>query len=404
MTHFLIGIIYPPAKFSNKPMASNNGSISPSSSSFCDVNVTSDVADNNPLDKLPKERFWGGYDLYQWQGTWFSARIAHGAMAFQSNFQARDDDIIIASFMKTGSTWLKALCFSILNQPNIKGKVQDGTEHVDNGEKINGDNEKQGDEEMGEDPFAKNHPAFYVRTLEVQVYTQTPFPDLSEMASPRLLHTHLMYDTLPESIKKSSCRIVYITRNPKDTVVSLWHFLKSRMKPEQGPCPFDEEVVEGFCRGVVPSGPFFEHVVGYWKESQKNADKILFLKYEDLKRDPIGEVKKLAGFIGRPLKCDEEAEKVVKMCELKRLKSLDVNKTGVDPWVNMPNSTFFRRGVVGDWKNYFSADMASKVDKITESKLEGTGLGISSGSIEIEENENESENDSLQTERVEVAN
>ncbi|CAN1121352.1 Cytosolic sulfotransferase 5 [Linum perenne] len=363
-------------------MASNNGSLSPSSSSV----VTSEPGNNNSLDKLPKESFWGGYELYQWEGTWFSARIANGAIAFQSNFQARDDDIIITSFMKTGSTWLKALCFSILNTPigSTKIQVQNGTKHDDNAE----DQKKDEEEEICEDPFAKNHPAFYVRTLEVQVYTQTPFPDLSEMASPRLLHTHLMYHTLPESIKKSGCRIVYITRNPKDTIVSLWHFLKSRMKPEQGPCPFNEEVVEGFCRGVVPSGPFFKHVVGYWNESLKSPDKILFMKYEDLKRDPIGEVKKLAGFIGKPLESEEDVKKVVRMCDLERLKNLDVNKTGVDPWVNMPNSTFFRRGVVGDWKNYFTPEMADLVDRTTKSELEGIGLDIS-GFLDLEEKEGE---------------
>jgi hypothetical protein len=102
--------------------------------------------------------------------------------------------------------------------------------------------------------------------------------------------------------------------------------------------------------------------------------KILFLKYEELQRNPKEEVKRLASFLGKPFAEEEEVEEVIRRCNLERLKNLEVNKNGVDPWVGMSNSAFFRKGVVGDWKNILTPEMSERLDQITCMKLEGSGL------------------------------
>ncbi|GLT50050.1 hypothetical protein SLA2020_235620 [Shorea laevis] len=305
------------------------------------------------LDQLPLESYWD-IPLYQWNGFWYRAYHLEAALALRSQFKARPDDIILASPMKTGTTWLKALALSIMQR------------HCCGDENFH---------KADEDPLVKNHPAFYVQTLEVQVFTAKPPPDVSAMQSPRLFHTHLPYSELPDSIKESNCKIVYITRNPKDTLVSIWHFFNQLRTPEQGPYPF-ERAFECFCKGVSHFGPFFEHVLQYWKESLKNPERILFLKYEELKRDTKVKVKELASFLGRPFAKEEEVEDVVWKCSLERLKNLEVNKNGVDPWVGMKNSTYFRKGEVGDWKSMFTPEMRDKLDKITRLKLQGSGLNL----------------------------
>ncbi|KAL7242058.1 hypothetical protein ACSBR1_014602 [Camellia fascicularis] len=80
------------------------------------------------------------------------------------------------------------------------------------------------------------------------------------MASPRLFRTHISYSLLPQSIKTSSCKIVYITRDARDVSVSLWHFMNTKILPEQGPFLFDE-AFESFCNGVLLFGRFHEHVL-----------------------------------------------------------------------------------------------------------------------------------------------
>ena len=50
--------------------------------------------------------------------------------------------------------------------------------------------------------------------------------DTEESDSPRILNTHFPYRWLPRNHVKNGGKIVYTMRNPKDTYVSLYHFLK----------------------------------------------------------------------------------------------------------------------------------------------------------------------------------
>ncbi|KAE8663439.1 Detected protein of unknown function [Hibiscus syriacus] len=129
------------------------------------------------LAQFPMESFWD-IPLYQWEGFWYRSYHLQATMALRSHFSSRDDDIILASSMKTGTTWLKALCFSIVNSA------------------VDADNEtlsktNEDDHHHHPDPLVENHPAVYVQTLEVQVFTANPPPDVSSMKSPRLFHAHL---------------------------------------------------------------------------------------------------------------------------------------------------------------------------------------------------------------------
>ena len=54
--------------------------------------------------------------------------------------------------------------------------------------------------------------------------------------SPRVLATHLPYSLLPSSViseERSGCRIVYIFRDPKDSLVSYWMFTR-KAAPARG--------------------------------------------------------------------------------------------------------------------------------------------------------------------------
>ncbi|CAK9188053.1 unnamed protein product [Ilex paraguariensis] len=302
------------------------------------------------LQELPRERFWEAMDICKWEGFWFEPGLVKPAMTFRSSFEARCDDVLLASTMKTGTTWLKALCLCIMH------------------------NQCSNAEKEGEDILTKDSPHFHVQTVETTIYATKPHPDLHSMPSPRLFHSHLPYNLLPDSIKNSDCKIVYIARNPKDTLVSLWHFFNSILRPNQEPFPL-EKAVERFCNGVHQYGPFFDHVLQYWLESQKRPQKILFLKYEELKRDPKGQAKRLASFLGRPFTEEEQVDKVLWRCSFERLENLEVNKKGSVLYA-VPNSCYFRVGAVGDWKNYLTPEMEEMLNQTTLMKLQGSGLDL----------------------------
>ncbi|XP_010673229.1 cytosolic sulfotransferase 5 [Beta vulgaris subsp. vulgaris] len=318
---------------------------------------------------LPKATFIGS-KIMKYQGFWYHENQIQNILAFQSHYCARKSDLFVASFPKTGTTWLKSLLFAIVN------RVHYSTNHDQN-------------------PILANHPHELVYSLETDVYSNAfvyPRPHhLDELSSPRLLSTHLPYSSLPESIKTSGCKIVYITRNPLDTLVSLYHFSMKVMKKYFSmdvmkmilgmfyQTPSLEDFFEAFCEERIPFGPFFDHVAEYWKASSEQPDKVLFLKYEELKDDPILHVKRLAEFVGSPFTTEEESdgviEQIIEMCSIKNMKELEANKSGV---INklFEKQSYFRKGEVGDWTHYFTPPMVEKMKKIMDEKLEGTGLSF----------------------------
>ncbi|WJZ92124.1 hypothetical protein VitviT2T_011142 [Vitis vinifera] len=92
-----------------------------------------------------------------------------------------------------------------------------------------------------------------------------------------------------------------------------------------------------FCRGVESFGPYWDQVLEYRKMSRERPDKVLFLKYEDLKEDITTHIKRV-GII----------DEISRLCSLQSLKNLKVNKTRKHS-CGFKNSTHFRKGEVGDW-------------------------------------------------------
>lgn len=311
---------------------------------------------------LPKTMFLNKIELLKYQGFWylFYTNMLKSILMFQRHFQARDTDLIIASFPKTGTTWLKSILYSVVNR--FKHPIK-------------------------QSPLFSNHPHELVCRLEYDIYGDAfdyPRPHhLNELPSPRLFHTHLPYMTLPESIKVSGCRILYITRNPLDTLVSMMYFAMKPLKELAGEdveLPSIEDYFEDFCEGKFINGPFFEHVIEYWKQSLEQPKKVLFLKYEDLKKDPILHLKRVGEFVGMPFTQSEEREgvieEIIEFCSINNLKELEGNKSGVINKI-YDKKSYFRKGEVGDWTNHnITPAMVEKMKKLMQEKLEGTGLSF----------------------------
>ncbi|KAF4380447.1 hypothetical protein F8388_024740 [Cannabis sativa] len=270
------------------------------------------------ISELPKSISWlkDGVTLYQ--NCWFPTDDLPSVVSFQKQFKAKDEDIILASFPKTGTTWLKSLLFSILNRN--KHHIMDNDQH----------------------PLLTTNPHHLVSSLEHNIYAHHKPYDLATMSSPRLISTHIPYASLNNSIKyDSKSRIVYITRNPLDAIVSTWHFSTNghpggHSQHEWGM----EECVDMFCRGEACFGPFWDHALGYWK-----------------------------------VKANGVVEKILELCSFDKLKNLDVNKHG-QLWPKCDNKSFFRKGQVGDWANHLSPSMVERVNKIMKEKFNGSGLSF----------------------------
>ncbi|CAI9094697.1 OLC1v1030479C1 [Oldenlandia corymbosa var. corymbosa] len=306
--------------------------------------------------KLHKEKALG-YLLANYQGFWFDKQLLKGTITFQNHFQANDTDIILATLPKSGTTWLKALTFSIVN----RGKYQ-----------------------MEESPLLHTSPHQLIPFLETNMYKSGELPNdyLNSASCPRIFATHVPYQCLPSFILDdlANCRIIYLCRNLLDSFTSLLHFAK-----QNGFVPrFLEPVamhrcLKSFSGGKVLYGPYWDQIIGYWEASSKNPQKILFLKFEDLKRDINSSTRNIAEFLGCPFSAEEEkaglVEEICKLCSLESLMNMECNTKGeTEIRFVAKNSSFFRKGEVGDWVNCLTPSMAEKLQKVMEEKFHECGL------------------------------
>ncbi|CAO2830169.1 unnamed protein product [Amaranthus hypochondriacus] len=301
------------------------------------------------ISTLPKEKGWVASHLYKYQGFWHPSRQLQGVLTCQAHFQAHDTDIILTTSPKCGTTWLKALAYVIVNRKNSFPTQENH-------------------------PLLSYNPHDLVPFLELKVYVDNKVPNLTKIPSPRVFATHLPVESLPGSIKETGCKVVYLCRDPKDAFISLWHFA-NKLRPQHLGELSIEEAFDKFCKGVSLYGPFWDHVLSYWNYSLENPNKVLFLKYEDLKEEPKLYVKKLGEFWGCPFSMEEEKngviEDIIKLCSFDNLSNLNVNKNGKLS-SGEENKAFFRKGEVGDWVNYLSQEMIQKVDEISRSKFYDT--------------------------------
>ncbi|KAK7823800.1 flavonol sulfotransferase-like [Quercus suber] len=241
----------------------------------------------------------------------------------QDHFKPQPNQVILSSTLNSTITWLEALSFAIMT----RSSCDESTNPLLT--------------KMAHDlvPFLEFIVGSNVQTLDLDV---------------PLVATHVPYTSLPKSIINSCCKVVYICSDPKD----CYHRKSSAMEDLHL-----EDAFEFFCEGLSSYGPYWDHLLGYWRASLESPEKILFLKCEDLKNESIYWVKKMAQFMGYPFSFEKEEKGV-------NAKSLEVNKSGITQFraneLTAKNDTFFMKGKVGDWNNHLTLEMAMQLDQITK--------------------------------------
>ncbi|MFQ6637657.1 hypothetical protein Gotur_013970 [Gossypium turneri] len=140
------------------------------------------------ISTLPKGNSWGLPDhLYQYQGFWFTPLFLQGVMLAQQQFEAQPTDIILCSALRTGTAWLKSLTFATITRTSYDDSTT---------------------------PLLFKMPHDVVPFMELD---HAHFSANRHLGIP-LLATHAPYSFLPTSIIDSGCKIIYICRDPKDTL------------------------------------------------------------------------------------------------------------------------------------------------------------------------------------------
>jgi len=122
--------------------------------------------------------------------------------------------------------------------------------------------------------------------------------------------------------------------------------------------------------GTVDFGLWFDHVLEWWK--YRDAENILILKYEDMKKDHRGVVKKIAKFMGYDLK-EEVIDMIVEKSTFQSMKENPATHDFYNKF-RKPDADFFQKGVVGDWRSHFTPQQNVEFDTVYAGKMKGSGL------------------------------
>ncbi|CAG5131139.1 unnamed protein product [Candidula unifasciata] len=251
----------------------------------------------------------------------------------------RADDVITIGFPRSGNHWTFEIVSMILSQTT---------------------------------DFHKDH--FYSRILE---YLGCNVAEaVANIPSPRNLTTHCRIQYIPEEAIQNKTKLIYILRNPKDVLVSLYKFVCSLSHSGSEFNGGWEEFFELQMLGEFPWGYWFDHVLAV-EEFQKEHKEcpVFVLVYEKMKEDPVAEIDRLCKFLNQPTTLSGQIAEVTQFSRMKsELGRTKMSIQGSNHFKNGPDD-ILRKGIVGDWKNWFTVSQSEAFNELFENKMAKSKLG-----------------------------
>jgi len=234
-------------------------------------------------------------------GRALNRRKRRDRTSFERRFAYRADDLVLVSYPKSGSTWVRFILADVL----------------------------LGNGEVG---FLKvQH-----RLPEISASAAEHGVDFESLPSPRIIHTHAVY--VPE------CRtVVYILRDGRDVMVSFYF----HQRKFHG---FGGSFLE-FLEYARRLSEWDEHVDS-WIFNNPTLERVCVIRYEALLADTFHEMKKLLSF-GK-LKCsDDELRGAIERCSFENMQRIEKEKGLGYVGAGDTDIAFIRKGGSGHWRELF---------------------------------------------------
>ncbi len=259
--------------------------------------------------------------------------------------------IWIASYPKSGNTWLRALFSHYL----VADKSEFDINHL-LGEMI-ADSRDYFDDLIG-------LPSAQMSMRHIQDLTPIYHELLAKEFGPdRLVKTHQMCRKTskgqPFFSKASTKAAIYLVRNPLDAAISYAAFINKPIDEMIDLFNKPEAVVSRTSDHITHAMPYkLGNWSGHVKSWQDQTEiPVLIMRYEDLLADTISGFRKILEFTGFEVD-NKKLEQAVTACRFSALAKKE-EKSG---FVEMKNvGRFFRKGVVGDGKKSLTREQIAKI-------------------------------------------
>ncbi|KAL8566299.1 hypothetical protein ACOMHN_028956 [Nucella lapillus] len=254
-------------------------------------------------------------------------RFSPEVLADIHNVHLRDDDVILCSYPKNGCHWLW----------EMTRQLRAGTTDVEMVEK------------------------------EMFMLEFIPQDQLVTLPPQRTLNTHVLFHQLPQTVQDGKVKILLIYRNPKDVAVSYYnHHRKCHSYEYHG--EFSDYLPGLFLAGKIDNASYFSYIRDWEREMDSRTDLPVFvLSYEELQTDTLNKAKELAKFLESSAD-DATIQDIVDKCSL-----VSMRERKGDFWTAMYGEpVMYRKGTVGDWKNWFTVAQSQMMDQVIQKEMQGS--------------------------------
>ena len=280
-----------------------------------------------------------------------------------NDIEFRDDDIVISTYAKAGTTWVQQIVAQLLFNGAEGVEVADMSPWVD----------------------------LRVPPKAVKI------PMIESQTHRRFLKTHLPVDALVFSEK---AKYVYIGRDGRDVLWSMYnHHSKAndawyealndtpgRVGPpiERPSSSIAQYYHDWLDNDGYPWWPFWENIQSWW--AIRDLPNVYLLHYENLKRDMPAEIRRLAAFIETPID-ESQWDSVLRHCSFDYMKEHGEKSVplGGAFW-NGGAKSFINKGTNGRWRDVLTSEESSKYERRALVELDrecahwlATGEGLNSG-------------------------
>lgn len=244
------------------------------------------------------------------------------------------EDIVVATQMKSGTTWMQQVVYEIL----YKG---------------------QGD--LGDN----SHRHMYATSPWMEAIDGVSIHEapLLGASRKRLIKTHMPTRLCPYS---PHARYIYVTRHPVSCFASVVDYLVLMAGPM---APSLEDMVNWYCSDRMWWLSWPDHVASWWEWSVQHPQNVLFVHFEDMKKDAEQMIRSVARFLGESL-TDEEVKQVAYKSDFQYMKEHEDLFEMCPPNMFSVSGTYFKSGQTDRHKD-IGPEHARKILTFCREKLRG---------------------------------